>query len=132
MLDDAINAPETTTNDTIRHNFRDKAMGFSTCEPFSPCTFVDDARRQAENIRAAIDVLKNDSVAPLDADKALRIARSDYASQMSAFLASDTRAMWTVTLTRADGVQIARKAWGAFPDMTPEPEPVPTKSPTEE
>ena len=26
VLDDAINAPETTTNDTIRHNFRDKAM----------------------------------------------------------------------------------------------------------
>ena len=71
VLDDAINAPETTTNDTIRHNFRDKAMGFSTCEPFSPSTFVDDARRQAENIRAAIDVLKNDSVAPLDTDKAL-------------------------------------------------------------
>ena len=71
VLDDTINAPETTTNDTIRHNFRDKAMGFSTCEPFSPSTFVDDARRQAENIRAAIDVLKNDSVAPLDTDKAL-------------------------------------------------------------
>ena len=71
VLDDAINAPETTTNDTIRHNFRDKAMGFSTCEPFSPSTFVDDARRQAANIRAAIDVLKNDSVAPLDTDKAL-------------------------------------------------------------
>ena len=71
VLDDAINAPETTTNDTIRHNFRDKAMGFSTCEPFSPSTFVDDARRQAENIRAAIDVLKNDSVAPLDTEKAL-------------------------------------------------------------
>ena len=71
VLDDAINAPETTTNDTIRHNFRDKAMGFSTCEPFSPSTFVDDARRQAANIRAAIDVLKNDSVAPLETDKAL-------------------------------------------------------------
>ena len=71
VLDDTINAPETTTNDTIRHNFRDKAMGFSTCEPFSPSTFVDDARRQAENIRAAIDVLKNDSVAPLDTEKAL-------------------------------------------------------------
>jgi len=57
-----------------------------------------------------------------DADKALRIARSDYASQMSAFLASDTRAMWTVTLTRADGRQMAAECFGAFPDMTPSDE----------
>lgn len=55
-----------------------------------------------------------------DSDKALRIARSDYASQMSAFLASDTRAMWTVTLTRADGRQLASECYGAFPDLTPE------------
>lgn len=55
-----------------------------------------------------------------DADKALRIARSDYASQMAAFLASDTRAMWTVTLTRADGRQMAAECFGGFPDMTPE------------
>ena len=55
-----------------------------------------------------------------DSDKALRIARSDYASQMSAFLASDTRAMWTVTLTRADGRQLASECFGEFPDMTPE------------
>ncbi len=71
VLDDAINAPETTTNDTIRHNFRDKAMGFSTCETFNATQFVDDARRQAVNIRQAIDVLKEDKVAPLDVGKAL-------------------------------------------------------------
>lgn len=57
-----------------------------------------------------------------DSDKALRIARSDYASQMSAFLASDTRAMWTVTLTRADGRQMASECYGAFPEMNPEAE----------
>lgn len=55
-----------------------------------------------------------------DVNKALRVARSDYASQMAAFLASDSRAMWTVTLTMADGRQLASECFGAFPDMTPE------------
>lgn len=54
-----------------------------------------------------------------DSDKALRMARSDYATQMAAFLASDNRVMWTVTLERADGRQIASEAFGSFPDMTP-------------
>lgn len=30
---------------------------------------------------------------------------------------------WTVTLTRADGRQIMRESFGAFPDMTPAPDP---------
>lgn len=55
-----------------------------------------------------------------DSDKAFRVAKSDYCSQQSAFLASDTRAMWTVTLTRADGRQIASECFGAFPEMTEE------------
>lgn len=55
-----------------------------------------------------------------DASKALRVAKSDYCAQQSAFLASDARAMWTVTLTRVDGRQIASECFGAFPDMTPE------------
>ena len=71
VLDDAINSPETTLNDTIRHNFRDKAIAFSTCDQFNSIAFKEDARRQSDNIRRAIDVLKHDSVAPLDADKAL-------------------------------------------------------------
>ena len=50
-----------------------------------------------------------------DADKALRVARADYCAQQSAFLASDSRAMWTVTLTRADGRQLASECYGAFP-----------------
>ena len=55
-----------------------------------------------------------------DADKAFRVAKADYCAQMAAFLASDTRAMWTVTLTRADGRQMAAECFGAFPNMTPE------------
>lgn len=55
-----------------------------------------------------------------DADKALRVARADYCAQQAAFLASDTRAMWTVTLTRADGRQLASECYGGFPEMNPE------------
>lgn len=62
-----------------------------------------------------------------DAEKALRVAQSDYHAQQSAFEASDARAMWTLTLERTDGRQIMRNSWGGFPDMTPvstpEPEP---------
>ena len=57
-----------------------------------------------------------------DASKALRVAKADYCSQQSAFLASDTRAMWTVTLTRADGRQIASECYGAFPEIVAETE----------
>ena len=57
-----------------------------------------------------------------DADKAFRIAKSAYLSQLSAFYASDTRAMATVTLERADGRMIMSESVGAFPDMTPEEE----------
>lgn len=57
-----------------------------------------------------------------DASKALRVAKSDYCAQQSAFLASDARAMWTVTLSMADGRQLASECFGAFPDVTPEPE----------
>ena len=55
-----------------------------------------------------------------DADKAFRVAESDYCAQKSAFLASDARAMWTVTLTHANGRQMASACFGAFPDVTPE------------
>ena len=54
-----------------------------------------------------------------DADKAFRVAKADYCAQMSAFLASDARAMWTVTLTRSNGRQMASECFGAFPDVTP-------------
>lgn len=62
-----------------------------------------------------------------DAEKALRVAKSDYLTQLAAFYAADNRAMWAVTLTRADGKQMMQESYGAFPDMTPtsEPEPAP-------
>jgi len=62
-----------------------------------------------------------------DSDKALRMARAEYLSRVSAILSADnpTRVMATVTLERSDGVQIAREVIGSMPDMTPEPEPEP-------
>ena len=58
-------------------------------------------------------------------DLALIVAQADYADAVKNLSISHNRAMWAVTLTRADGVQIARKSFGAFPDMTPAPEPTP-------
>ena len=60
-----------------------------------------------------------------NADLALIVAQADYADAVKNLSISHNRAAWAVTLTRADGVQIARKAFGAFPDMTPQPEPAP-------
>ena len=51
---------------------------------------------------------------------ALRAAKSEYFSRLSANYGSSTRAMWTVTLEQADGRTILRESEGAFPDMTPE------------
>lgn len=68
-----------------------------------------------------------------DEARALEVAQAEFYSRVSAFLAasSPTRAMWTVTLTRADGRQIMRESRGAFPDMTPAPEPEPEPEPEE-
>lgn len=59
-----------------------------------------------------------------DEARALEVAQAEFYSRVSAFLAasSPTRALWTVTLTRADGRQIMWESRGAFPDMTPETE----------
>ena len=55
---------------------------------------------------------------------ALIVAQADFAAVVQQLATAHNRAAWCVTLTRADGVQIARKSFGAFPDMTPpEPEP---------
>jgi len=61
-----------------------------------------------------------------DEARALDVAKAEFYSRVSAFLSANNRAMWTVTLTRADGRQIMRESVGVFPDMTPaqEPEPV--------
>lgn len=58
-----------------------------------------------------------------DESRALEVAQAEFYSRVSAFLTANNRAMWTVTLTRADGRQIMRDSKGAFPDMTPVPEP---------
>lgn len=67
-----------------------------------------------------------------DESRALEVAQAEFYSRVSAFLSAANRAMWTVTLTRADGRQIMRESRGAFPDMTPEPEPEPEPEEAEE
>ena len=59
-----------------------------------------------------------------DTDAALRAAKSEYYSRLSAIYAgSANRVMATITLEQADGRTIIRDSIGAFPDMTPAPEP---------
>lgn len=60
-----------------------------------------------------------------DEEKALNMAKSAYLAQLSTNYANSnpTRVMMVVTLERADGRQVMRECIGAFPDMTPEPEP---------
>ena len=62
-----------------------------------------------------------------DSDAALRAAKAEYFSRLSAnYSGSTTRVMATVTLETAQGRTIMSECIGAFPDMTPpEPEPVP-------
>lgn len=54
---------------------------------------------------------------------ALIVAKSDFAEVVKQLSLAHNRAMWTVTLTRADGRQIMRESYGTMPDMTPAPEP---------
>lgn len=56
---------------------------------------------------------------------ALIVAQADYADAVKNLSVAHNRAGWAVTLERWDGVQIARKSFGVFPDMTPTPEPEP-------
>jgi hypothetical protein len=58
-----------------------------------------------------------------DESRALEVAQAEFYARVSANLTAANRAMWTVTLTRADGRQIMRESRGVFPDMTPAPEP---------
>ena len=59
-----------------------------------------------------------------DSDIALIAAQAEYSDRVKtlATAATPSRVMWTVTIERDDGVQIARKTWGAMPDMTPVPD----------
>lgn len=63
-----------------------------------------------------------------DAEAALRAAKSEYYSRLSAnYAGAASRVMATVTLETADGRTVLRESIGSFPDMTPvlemEPEP---------
>lgn len=64
-----------------------------------------------------------------DSDAALRAAKSEYFSRLSAFYAgSANRVMATVTLETAQGRTVMQESIGAFPDMTPQPEPEPEEA----
>ena len=54
---------------------------------------------------------------------ALIVARAEFTDRVKQLSLVHNRVMWTVTLDRADGRQIMRESYGAFPDMTPQPEP---------
>lgn len=72
-----------------------------------------------------------------DPDTALIVAQAEFAKAVKdlTVAANPARAMWAVTLIRADGVLVERKSFGAFPDMTPvppQPEPQPEPEPEPE
>ena len=62
---------------------------------------------------------------------ALIVAQAEFANIVKQLSLAHNRAAWAVTLERWDGVQLAHKSFGAFPDMTPKPEPEPAE-PVEE
>ena len=65
--------------------------------------------------------------------RALEVAKAEYFSRLSAMYASDTasRVMSVISLTRADGRLLLSEHMGAFPDMTPKPEPDPVEQQVE-
>ena len=61
-----------------------------------------------------------------DTDAALRAAKAEYFSRLSAnYAGSATRVMATVTLTMSNGRTIMSECIGSMPDMTPAPTPEP-------
>lgn len=68
-----------------------------------------------------------------DSDAALRAAKAEYFSRLSAnYSGSASRVMATVTLATAQGRIVMSECVGAFPDMTPpQPEPEPEPEPEE-
>ena len=67
-----------------------------------------------------------------DEERALQVAKAEYFSRLSAMYSATGRTMSVVTLERADGRQIMRESIGAFPDMTPVPEPTEPEEVSEE
>lgn len=67
-----------------------------------------------------------DSMSYDNSDAALRAAKAEYYSRLSAnYTGSANRVMAIVTLEQANGQQIMRDCVGAFPVIEPEPEPEP-------
>ena len=60
-----------------------------------------------------------------DAERAFEVAKAEFLKQQSDLLLANNRAMWTVTLSRADGRQFDFASKGEFPVVVPEPEPEP-------
>ena len=69
-----------------------------------------------------------------DIEATMKTAKSAYYAQLSANYANSNpnRVMTTVTLEMASGQQILRECIGAFPDMTPVPEPTEPEEVAEE
>lgn len=63
-----------------------------------------------------------------DEEIALLAAQAEYSAEIVRLATADnpSRVGWAVSIVRAsDGKQLYLRSWGAFPDMTPEPEPEP-------
>ena len=66
-----------------------------------------------------------------DPEIALLAAQADYSNEIVALATAENanRVAWAVSIVRAgDGKQLYLHSWGAFPDMTPAPEPEPEES----
>ena len=61
-----------------------------------------------------------------DEEIALLAAQADYSAEVVTLRTADNpnRVGWAVSIIRtSDGKEIARKAWGGYPDLTPPPPP---------
>ena len=58
VLDDIINCKnDYQVNDTIRNNFKEKALEYCTCPEFNAVKFYNDANIQANNLQQAVNTL---------------------------------------------------------------------------
>ena len=57
-LDDIINNPQTTTQQSLQRSYREQAERFMACDDFCQENFEQEAERQMQNIRQAIDIMK--------------------------------------------------------------------------
>ena len=56
-LDDIINNPNYNINETLKSNFRNKALDFATCADFNSDVFKKDGTEQAKNIQDIVEEL---------------------------------------------------------------------------